>query len=649
MQNLAGLPQNPLGAVTPYDGPPSISVSKRSLFSFSGYLAGLLLVTFITLADAFLQAKIVDWAGPTVVRPFGILYVLPVAVIGVIWTRRHSLFTLALSLACLYFFFLAPRINDQAFNQRGLIEMISLAVVGSSVVFTLDALRRARIAVSRTAIDLTGALSELQAQKEFLRQVLDTDPNLIFVKDDQGRFSLANAATAAVYGVTTSEIVGKTDAELNVDSENVEHFERDDALVRDGRRDLFIPEESVTTASGEVRWLQTVKRPLVMRDGSDYVHVLGIATDITERKRAEEQVRAQQAFLRSVIDTAPNLIHVKDAEGKFTLVNKAFADFYGATPEEMVGKSTSDYHRDPENIERFLREDSRVQQLGLDEYLPETPVTAPDGEVHWFQIIKRPLMVPNGSVSVLGISTNITAQKQLQTQLIHSEKLAAVGQLIAGVVHEINNPLTVIYSSAQLLQMHGDPEVGADARTIREMADRMAKIVRSLLTFSRGGDGSLRSATALSGLIQSTLEICTFTLRTEEVEIETHLDADIPAIFVNGNQIQQVLLNLVTNAAHALRQNPPADRRIVITTSEVRGSGERLYARVTVADNGCGMSESVRKRIFEPFFTTKDTGEGTGLGLSICHGIVKAHGGNLSVTSEPGQGTTFMLDLPVSS
>lgn len=229
---------------------------------------------------------------------------------------------------------------------------------------------------------------------------------------------------------------------------------------------------------------------------------------------------------------------------------------------------------------------------------------------------------------------------RLQRQLQRNEKLAALGELVAGVAHEINNPLAVIGGLAQLLERHSDEKVKEDARSIRRMTDRATRIVRSLLTFAREHGAENRKRATLRPLIEETMELLAHRLRTSQIEISVIFDDNHAPLWINVTQIQQIVLNLITNAEHALREVPYKTIRITTTR-------EGNYALLKIQDSGSGILPEVLPRIFDPFFTTKDVGEGTGMGLSICHGIVESHQGKLCVESEPGEGATFLLRLPI--
>jgi signal transduction histidine kinase len=241
------------------------------------------------------------------------------------------------------------------------------------------------------------------------------------------------------------------------------------------------------------------------------------------------------------------------------------------------------------------------------------------------------------------VEERTAALQRAQETLLHSEKMKAVGQLVAGVAHELNNPLTVVIGYAGLLRQQE-----ADAATHRKLdllggeAERCQKIVQNLLTFARKQKHE-RGMVDVNDAITRTVGLRAYQLRGENIEVVTNLAKGLPATWADVSQLQQVVLNLIVNAEQAI-QDAGKGSRIGITTRQAEGRIE-----IEVEDDGPGIPPSLRRKIFEPFFTTKPVGRGTGLGLSICYGIVEAHGGSVDVESEPGRGTTFRLKIPIAA
>ena len=238
---------------------------------------------------------------------------------------------------------------------------------------------------------------------------------------------------------------------------------------------------------------------------------------------------------------------------------------------------------------------------------------------------------------------DVTTEHEVEQQMIQQEKLAAVGQLVSGVAHELNNPLTSIAGLAEfLLEQPAPSERDRDhLKVIRDQADRAGRIVRNLLTFARKGPADI-GPVDLNDVVQRTLSLMSYELRLREIQVETHLDTHLPGLRGDRYQLQQVVLNLITNAAQAVAANAPErPRRVTVTTTRENGK-----AALRVTDTGMGIPDEHLASIFTPFFTTKATGHGTGLGLSISYRIVEGHGGTLAVEHSAGGGATFVAHLP---
>jgi two-component system NtrC family sensor kinase len=252
---------------------------------------------------------------------------------------------------------------------------------------------------------------------------------------------------------------------------------------------------------------------------------------------------------------------------------------------------------------------------------------------------------------MLTISRDITEKKRAAEELIRQremlhqrEKLAALGSLLAGVAHELNNPLSVVVARAAILEERDEPATREAASKIRAAAERCARIVRTFLAMARQQQPE-RVPVAISEVVSAALDITGYALKTSGVEVELDLDEHAPPVLADADQLHQVFMNLIINAQHAL-QDHALPRRLSLTS---RFDATANVIRITVADNGPGIPESVRKRIFEPYFTTKPVGMGTGVGLAVCLGIVEAHGGTLTVESSHGTGTVFTIMLPAGS
>ncbi len=372
--------------------------------------------------------------------------------------------------------------------------------------------------------------------------------------------------------------------------------------------------------------------------------------------------RVSRAFLRKVIDVVPSMLFVKDRYGRFQLVNQALADVYGTTVTSIIGRRDEDYNRDTEEVNHFAEDDLEVITKLQDKFIPEEEVTDANGITRWYQTVKRPLRIaPGGDVQVLGVATDITETKRLQHELLQAQKMEAIGQLAGGVAHDFNNLLTAILGHAELLTIHGDykPEIIRSADAIRTAAHQAAQLTQKLLAFARKGKHE-NVELDLHAVIAEARMILGRTMSGDAV-IRTNLGAYDSRILGDPVQIEQVIMNLAINARDAIanRWGIDAGRKgEILIETRTRSHRECLdfddlpvegdyFVELTVRDNGCGIPLEGHSKVFEPFFTTKEPGKGTGMGLPMVFGIVKSHGGGITLKSREGEGTTVSLLLPV--
>jgi PAS domain S-box-containing protein len=376
--------------------------------------------------------------------------------------------------------------------------------------------------------------------------------------------------------------------------------------------------------------------------------------DALASARQHKALRRHERLLHQIIDANPSLIFVKDWEGRFVLVNQATADIYGTTVEGLVGKTDADFNPAAAEVARFLHDDREVMSSGKPKLIAEESVTNPlTKQTRWFQTIKIPLPVEGEELpTLLGVATEISERKQLEEQLLQSQKMEAVGQLAGGVAHDFNNILTAIVGYADLLaaEFTGNAQQLEDLEEIRKAARRAAALTRQLLSFSRKQVLEPRIID-VNGVVLN-LDKMLRSLISENIELKTQLSPDLDAARVDPNQLEQVIMNLAINARDAMPDGGTLTIETANTTLDEDYAVKHVsvvpgdYVMLAVTDTGCGMTEETKARIFEPFFTTKPEGRGTGLGLSTVYGIVKQSGGNIWLYSEPGKGSTFKVYLP---
>lgn len=251
-------------------------------------------------------------------------------------------------------------------------------------------------------------------------------------------------------------------------------------------------------------------------------------------------------------------------------------------------------------------------------------------------------MTENIELSQSKLKQTVETLKTTQSQLIQSEKLSAVGEFVAGVAHELNNPLAAVMGFSEMLKNADVGEKHArHLELIFKSAERCQKIVKSLLSFARRAAPE-RKPVGVNKLIEDVLEMIAYPLRTSNVKVVTQFATKLPVVLADGHQVQQVVLNIINNARQAIESSTGSGRITITTNNDAR------WVRIIIADNGPGISAENLKRIFDPFFTTKEVGKGTGLGLSLCYGMIREHGGNILVNSWPGEGASFTIELPVA-
>jgi PAS domain S-box-containing protein len=365
-----------------------------------------------------------------------------------------------------------------------------------------------------------------------------------------------------------------------------------------------------------------------------------------DERPPNELVRPAEAELLSLLESVHAGVLIADLSGRIRYTNDHFVQLIGADPRQnpelqsldALSAAVRDRFRDPQ---KFAERWRQLRQKGEEAAVDELEMIRPVRRV--IERFVRPVLDSDGKrVGWLEVYRDLTQQRMIQTKLVQTEKMAALGQLVSGIAHELNNPLTSIMGYAQLLLSRRLREDRfSDAEKIYQEAERARRLVKNLLLFARETKPE-RRLVDLNEIVERTLALRSYELKVENISVELHLDPDLPRTAADAHQLQQVVLNLIVNAEQAL-QHARGSGRIWIQTR--RAPGNRVA--LVVADDGPGIPPGLASRIFDPFFTTKPLGVGTGLGLSIAYGIVQEHGGDISVESQPGQGATFVVELPV--
>lgn len=427
--------------------------------------------------------------------------------------------------------------------------------------------------------------------------------------------------------------------------------------------------------NGELYWDSASVSPVKNPEGI-VTHFVAVMEDITERKRMEkelrtlnesledavmkrteslvmanEELRRSRSKYKMLLDSLPQRIYYKDRNLVYVSCNENLAKDFHVNPDEIVGKTDYDFF--PREIaEEYRACDKRVIESGQTEDNEETYVK--NGHDLIVRITRTPIRTEEGNIiGVLGSFLDVTEKAILQKEAERSRHLASLGELAASVGHEINNPINGIINCAQILLNKSDEESKEKdiaSRIIKE-GERIVSLTSKLLSFARPKDKKeKKSMVRVHEIVEDTLVLTEMQLRKDCIKIILNIPENLPKIMAHPQQIQQVFLNLISNARYALNQKYPQahEGKFLKVSGEEITIDRRLYVRLTFYDNGTGMPACLKEKIMEPFFTTKPRGVGTGLGLTISHDIIKDHGGKLLIDSVEGEFTQVTVMLPVA-
>lgn len=560
------------------------------------------------------------------------------------------------------------------------------------------------VGIASMAFDITErklAEEQLQKQEQFLRTVYDGADNSIIVIDvtEDGNFRYAGVNTAAESdsGLNKAQIIGKTPEELFGELEGNKLLQSYRKCVETGNSCSF--EECITFKNQLTYWLTTIN-PLKDSSGKVY-RLIATALDITERRRAEIALQnslKETANIKFALDQAA-IVVITNSEGNIEYVNDKFCEISKYTREELIGKNhriiNSGYH--PKSF--FINMWETITNGKV--WRGEIKNSAKDRSLYWVDTTIVPMLDDEGKPQhYIAIRNDITGRKKAetevnqkardlentiselqraQTQLVQSEKMSGLGQLVAGVAHEINNPVNFIYGNIshannytqdllEIIQLYRKkyPQPASEIQDLAEELDleflledlpkllgsmkvgaqRIREIVASLRNFSRMDEAQMKEVDIHEG-IDSTLMILEHRIKaqSDRPRIEIIKDySQLPKIECYPGQLNQVFMNILANALDALEEvirdgNAPT---INIKTKLVGCK----QIKISISDNGKGIPENIKKRLYDPFFTTKPVGKGTGMGLSISYQIIEKHCGSLDCISAPGEGTEFVITIP---
>jgi PAS domain S-box-containing protein len=479
-------------------------------------------------------------------------------------------------------------------------------------------------------------ITERREAERRYRELFDNIQEGLYFSSPDGRFIEVNNALVRMLGYESREDLLQVDIarQLFVSPEQRDKLE--DAVIRNH----VLRNYEIVMRRKDGTLIHTLQNAFAVRDPQgNAVQYRGLILDITELKQFQAELQRERDFSSKILNNTQSMILVVDTAGLISYANRRCFTAGGYRPEALLGTRLSELIAPSRRDHMIQALEATLEGNPVDNL--ELPVIEGAGRVAQFSVNLSPMRDEQGAVnSIVVVMTDITDAAMLQAKLVHTEKMAAVGQLVSGVAHEVNNPLTAVLGFTDLLL--DSPTVPDDAKAdlmiVMQEAQRTKQIVQNLLSFARQTPAK-RGLVQVNSILDRTVALRAYDFANHNVEVTQELDPKLPDILADGHQLQQVFLNIINNAYDAVCETGRSGS-IRITTAKV-GSG----IEITLRDNGPGITSP--DRIFDPFFTTKEVGKGTGLGLSICYGIVREHDGEISChNNADGPGATFIVRLP---
>ena len=491
----------------------------------------------------------------------------------------------------------------------------------------------AEIAIIHDITERKQIETAIRESEEKYRTIFESVNDIIVLLDINGMILDVNSRLTEIGGYDRKELIGKNTSELThvIDEKNM--------AVVVGNLQKAMSGPGIITY--HVEMIKKNREPIdleingipLKKDGR-LVGVLAILRDITERNKSELQIREQKALTDRILESTPNAVAVVGQDRRIIIANKAFEDIFKLAPHEAAGKNIAEIIPTSHVIDTI----SQVLAGVKSQFKIEFRIKQSGTEIVLVADIIR--MQKN---EVLAMLRDVTEDREIQERLYLTDRLASVGEMAAGIAHELNNPLTGVVALSQLLLESDIPaEMREDLEAISKEGRRAATIVKNLLSFARSHVMSIQTID-INAIIKEVLSLRAYEHKVNNIQVVTNLATDLPAIMADPFQMQQVFLNLVLNAEQAMIES---QGKGVLTVSAEK---QHDAIKITFADDGPGIPPEIMNRIFDPFFTTKDVGKGTGLGLSICYGIVTNQGGRIYAQNQRGKGATFVVELPVNA
>ncbi|HWF92020.1 MAG TPA: PAS domain S-box protein [Terriglobales bacterium] len=483
------------------------------------------------------------------------------------------------------------------------------------------------VGTSVLARDVT---SEREKETRFT-ELFETLQEGIYFSSPEGKLLDANSALVTMLGYETKEEI------LSLLPEQMSfHGAQAAPLGNAGKSPSGVRQREITLRrkDGSAAIFMDTSRAIL--DGyGNVIRYQGTLVDVTQRRSIEKKLREQEQFQRYLLESFPDLILVIGLDESYQFVSSRIRDVLGGKPDDLLGKKVTDTEQAPELIALCREILAGRMTFGACEY----GIRHSDGSWRMMRASVSALhdaeRVLSGAIASI---RDITIERKFEAQVIESERLAAMGQMIGGFAHELNNPLTSILGMADLLQDTASDDTRKQLATLQQEARRAAEVVQNLLYFSRPPAPG-RNPIDPGELIERTIHLHTYSLRKNNITVD-FLREPVRLVSGDAHQLMQIFLNLVRNAEQAIRETRERG------TLRIRCSNNGQTVSIAFQDDGAGISAEVLPYIFDPFYTTKRPGRGTGLGLSICKAILREHGGNIEAAPAPGGGAVFTVTLP---
>ena len=634
---------------TPFELRPGIVFDTRSILISVTALSFGLVPTVITVVITGVFRIIGGGVG---VMP-GLATILTSAIIGLVWRRwlirikpgrrwlNIYLFALSVHLAMLACMLLLPYPTSLEIIREIGWPVLLIYPAGSVLLCLL---------LFRQQERNEALIQRVEAEARYRSLFENNHAIMLLIEPESGCIIDANPAAERYYGWDRQTLKSMRVSDINILS--ADEIRQEMARTFDAQRDHFIFRHR--RADGTVRDVEVYSGPIVI-DGSKLLY--SIVHDITERMIFERELAISEGRFRAVVEGAPDAIYIIQNE-HFAYLNQTAITMFGAgSADQLIGRSV--FERIQPEYHPIIRE--RIASI-LTRYDEMPPIVRRyirlDGSTVEAEATSVPIVF-NGAESILVFSRDISVRRQYEKEKVEVEamlrqqqKMEAIGTLAGGVAHEINNPITGIMNYTQIMLDETDKS-SPHAQYLKDIlyeTNRIAEIVRNLLQFSRQ-DRQTHSYARFDDIINQTVSLIRTIIRKDQIDLQLNIDPSLPEVKCRSQQIQQVLMNLLTNARDALNEKYPEyheNKQIILSCNQYEKDGRR-WIRVDVEDHGKGIAEDIRQKMFEPFFSTKPKESGTGLGLTISFGIVRDHHGWFELDSKVGEYTKMMLHLPVDN